>query len=121
MPLRSIHHVQLVMPPSMEEEARAFYAGLLGMDEAPKPENLQARGGCWFESGSVQVHLGVDPDFRPGRKAHPAFIVDDLEDLRSRLTDGGVEVEDDQPLPGFARFYARDPFGNRIEFLRPNQ
>lgn len=84
-----------------------------------KPAHLEARGGCWFETSSTRIHLGVEDDFSPARKAHPALLTDDLAAIRRRFEDAGVEVIDDQPLPGFDRFYAYDPFGNRLEFLTP--
>ncbi len=118
--LRGIHHVQVAMPAGREDEARAFYMGLLGLAETPKPENLRARGGCWFrsEDGSVEVHLGVEAAFRPARKAHPAFLVDDLDVLRARIVAVGAEVVDDAQLEGHRRFYGFDPFGNRLEFIQ---
>ncbi len=94
-----------------------FYEGLLGLPQVSKPEHLEARGGCWFRNTSVEIHLGVEDDFRPATKAHPALLVHDLDELRERLVAAGVRVTEDEPLPGFARFYATDPFGNRIEFL----
>ena len=112
-----LHHVQLAMPPGREADATAFYEGLLGIPRVEKPSNLEPRGGCWFESDSTRVHLGVEQTFTPARKAHPALLVNDLEDLRRRLEDGGIVVVDDEPLPGFDRFYAYDPFGNRLELL----
>jgi catechol 2,3-dioxygenase-like lactoylglutathione lyase family enzyme len=111
------HHVQLAMPAGGEAEARAFYAGVLGFEEVPKPPHLAGRGGCWFRSGSVELHLGVEEPFAPARKAHPAFLVDDLEDLRPRLQAAGVEPVVDTQLAGDDRFYAHDPFGNRLEFI----
>lgn len=107
------------MPAGRESEAEAFYAGLLGIPRVAKPANLEAHGGCWFEEGDLRVHLGVEPDFRSARKAHPAFVVDDLDALRGVLEDASVEIADDQPLSGFKRFHASDPFGNRLEFLQP--
>jgi catechol 2,3-dioxygenase-like lactoylglutathione lyase family enzyme len=104
-----IDHVQLAAPPGCEEEARAFFGGVLGLRELPKPPALAARGGVWFE----HVHVGVEDDFRPARKAHPAFVVDDLDALAARLGD----VEWDDALPGVRRFYAADPWGNRLEFI----
>lgn len=97
----------------------AFYDGLLGIPQVEKPERLRSRGGCWFESDVVRVHLGVEQPFVPARKAHPAFVVEDLVSLRERLATAGVPVVDDLPLPGFDRFYTEDPFGNRLEFLQP--
>ena len=114
-----LHHVQLAMPLGREADATAFYEDLLGIPRVEKPPNLEARGGCWFESSSTRVHLGVEERFAPARKAHPALLVDDLALLRKRLEDAGVPVEDDEPLPGFDRFYAYDPFGNRLELLSP--
>lgn len=119
MPVRGIDHVQLAMPAGGEELARAFYGGLLALAEKPKPAHLASRGGCWFESDGVKVHLGVEPDFRPARKAHPALLVTDLPSLLATLAAAGVEVVDDEPLEGVARAYAYDPFGNRLELLEP--
>lgn len=112
-----IHHVQLAMPPGGEDTASRFYQGILGIPRVPKPDHLAARGGCWFESATVRIHLGVEPGFAPAGKAHPALLVEDLTTLRRRLEEKGVTVEEDQPLPGFERFYVADPFGNRLEFL----
>jgi catechol 2,3-dioxygenase-like lactoylglutathione lyase family enzyme len=118
MTIVAIHHVQLAMPRGREEEARAFYAGLLGIPEVPKPEALAARGGAWFESGELRVHLGVDSDFRAARKAHPALLVRDLRALVQRLAAAGVQFEA-EPMPGHERVYVSDPFGNRLELLEP--
>jgi catechol 2,3-dioxygenase-like lactoylglutathione lyase family enzyme len=109
--------VQLAMPPGGEDRARAFYGGLLGIPEAPKPPALAARGGCWFEDGPLKVHLGVEAAFRPASKAHPALLVEDLAGLVERLRAAGTQVRDDEPLPGFTRVYVDDPFGNRLELL----
>ncbi|TAJ99029.1 MAG: glyoxalase [Chloroflexota bacterium] len=117
--IRALHHVQLAMPAGREAEAQAFYEGILGIPRVAKPPNLERRGGCWFEAGTLRVHLGVEAPFAPARKAHPALLVDDLDELRGRLAGGGFEVVDDEPLDGFERFYTRDPFGNRVELLRP--
>jgi catechol 2,3-dioxygenase-like lactoylglutathione lyase family enzyme len=111
------HHVQLAMPAGEEDAADRFYTGVLGMERVPKPEHLATRGGCWFRSGGVELHLGVEGDFRPARKAHPAFLVEDLAEVRSRLEESGAEVQDDTQLKGHDRFYAFDPFGNRLEFI----
>jgi catechol 2,3-dioxygenase-like lactoylglutathione lyase family enzyme len=105
------------MPFGREAEARAFYQGVLGIPEVPKPAHLISRGGCWFERGQLKVHLGVEADFRPARKAHPAFLVDNLSALISAITDAGFVVTTDEPLEGFERVYLDDPFGNRIELL----
>ena len=119
MPVEAVDHVQLAMPAGGEDAARAFYAGLLGIPEQPKPPHLAARGGCWFESPTVKLHLGVEADFRPARKAHPALLVRDLPALVAQLAAAGVELVDDEPLPGYDRVYAYDPFGNRLELLEP--
>lgn len=119
MTIRRLDHVQLAMPAGREDEARAFYQGMLGIPEVPKPANLAARGGCWFEQGDLKVHLGVEAEFSPARKAHPAFIVDDLETLVQRLRRAGYRVVGDQPLEGYDRMFADDPFGNRIELMEP--
>ncbi len=115
--IRAIDHVQLAMPAGGEAAARAFYAGLLGLGEVPKPAPLAARGGCWFEAGRVRVHLGVDPAFVPATKAHPAFIVDDFDALALALASGGHPVAPDTTLPGVRRAFVADPFGNRIELI----
>jgi catechol 2,3-dioxygenase-like lactoylglutathione lyase family enzyme len=112
-----IDHVQLAMPAGGEPEARRFFVDLLGMSEEPKPPELARRGGCWFRLGACAVHVGVDPDFVPQRKAHPAFAVPDLNLLADRLSRAGHEVQWDSAIPGTARFYTSDPFGNRIEFM----
>ena len=107
------------MPEGQEATATAFYEGQLGIPRVPKPAHLAARGGCWFESETTRIHLGVEQGFSPALKAHPALLVTDASALRAQLANEGVEVVDDQPLPGFDRFYAHDPFGNRLEFLEP--
>jgi catechol 2,3-dioxygenase-like lactoylglutathione lyase family enzyme len=119
MPLLSLDHVQLAMPAGREAQARDFYEGLLGIPEAVKPPNLAKRGGCWFERGILKVHLGVEKEFRPARKAHPAFIVEDLADLVAGLAKGGCSVRSEEPLEGYTRVYVDDPFGNRIELMEP--
>lgn len=117
--VESIDHVQLAMPPGGEAVARDFYEGLLGIPWVPKPADLAARGGCWFECGRLKVHLGVEPEFRPARKAHPAFRVTGLAVLADRLRSAAVDVTDDEPLDGYERIYVHDPFGNRIELMEP--
>jgi len=119
VPIVAIEHVQLAMPPRMEQAAREFYQELLGIPEVPKPRKLAERGGAWFERGALKIHLGVEAGFRPARKAHPAFLVTDLEALMSRLKAHGVQVIEDDPLEGYLRVYVADPFGNRIELLEP--
>lgn len=113
----SLDHVQLAMPAGREDEARAFYAGLLGIPEQVKPANLAKRGGCWFERGLLKVHLGVEKDFRPARKAHPAFIVEGVRAMAVRIKEAGLRVVEDEPLEGYDRVFVDDPFGNRIELM----
>ena len=119
MPVRRIDHILIAMPAGREEEARAFYHGMLGFAEKTKPPQLVARGGCWFESGTVTVHLGVDKNFVAARKAHPAFIVDDLDGLETKLKETGYKVTEDEPIAGCDRRHVEDPFGNRIELIEP--
>ena len=118
MTVLGLDHVQLAMPSGRESDARAFYAGLLGLAEVAKPIHLAKRGGCWFEKGALKVHLGVEEDFAPARKAHPAFAVDDLDEIAGRLEQSGYPLRTDQPLDGLERRYVDDPFGNRIELLQ---
>ena len=117
MAFLAIDHVQLAMPAGEEATARAFYAGVLGLREVPKPPVLARRGGAWFAAGPMQLHLGVEADFRPARKAHPALRVDDLDALATRCAAAGYAPVWDSELPGYARFYVADPFGNRLEIL----
>ena len=117
MTIRGLDHVQLAMPEGAEAQATAFYEALLGIPRVPKPEHLAKRGGCWFESDSVKIHLGVDPDFRAARKAHPALLVDGLDDLVARLRDSGVAVQPGEPMHGYGHVYVDDPFGNRMELM----
>jgi catechol 2,3-dioxygenase-like lactoylglutathione lyase family enzyme len=117
--VHGLDHVQLAMPAGQETLAREFYGGILGLTEVPKPANLAKRGGAWFESGSLRVHLGVESEFRPARKAHPAFLVRHLKAITQHLQQAGVEVVNDEPLEGYHRIYIFDPFGNRIELLEP--
>ncbi len=112
-----LDHLQLAMPPGREEAAEAFYSGLLGFERVPKPVALEARGGCWFVRGATVVHLGVEEDFRPARKAHPAFVVRDLPALEAVLRAAGVEVRPNPDAPSGAGAYVDDPFGNRIELI----
>jgi catechol 2,3-dioxygenase-like lactoylglutathione lyase family enzyme len=115
-----IEHVQLAMPAGGEDAAIAFYEGALGIPHVPKPSSLAARGGCWFEDGGVKVHLGVDADFRPARKAHPALLVQDLRSLVEALRAAGHDVRTDEPLEDYERVYVSDPFGNRLELMEPH-
>ncbi len=118
MTLLAIDHVQLAMPAGREADARAFYSGILGLTEVAKPDDLARRGGCWFESAAVKVHLGVDPDFHAAAKAHPAFLVDDVKRLEAEATKAGYRTANDVPLEGYERIHVYDPFGNRIELMQ---
>ena len=116
MTITGIDHVQVAAPPGCEDAARAFYGGLLGLEELVKPEALRTRGGCWFRAGEQQLHVGVEATFAPARKAHPGFVTDDLDSLRAALQGAGVATQDDDSIPGSRRFFTADPFGNRLEF-----
>jgi catechol 2,3-dioxygenase-like lactoylglutathione lyase family enzyme len=114
---KRLDHVQLAIPPGGEAKAEAFYGGLLGFDVVPKPAALAVRGGRWFAQGDVQVHVGVEADFRPARKAHPAFVVGNLDELVARLAGAGVSARWSDEVPGTRRCHVDDPFGNRIELI----
>ncbi len=113
-----LHHMQLAMPRGEEQAARDFFVGVLGMTEIDKPPILVARGGAWFRAGEVELHLGVEDDFRPARKGHPGVVVTDLDEVVRRLAKAGQEPRWDSDFLGFRRVYAHDPFGNRLEFLQ---
>ena len=117
--LQSLHHVQLAMPPGEEDAAVKFYADVLGLTQVDKPPQLAPRGGVWFRREGLEVHLGVEEQFHPAHKAHPAFLVDGLESLRVRIEEAGYRVVDSVQLDGYRRCYVRDPFGNRIELVEP--
>ncbi|MEU1199536.1 VOC family protein [Streptomyces sp. NPDC005813] len=117
--LAAVDHVQLAAPPGSEDRLRAYYVGVLGMTEVPKPPVLAARGGCWFAAGPVQLHLGIEDGFRPARKAHPGLRVTGITAYAARLEALGAVVTWDDDLPGHRRFYSEDPVGNRLEFLEP--
>ena len=120
MKVVGIEHLQLAMPRGEEDRARAFYSGILGIPEIPKPPELAKRGGVWFESEFLKIHLGVEAEFRPARKAHPALLVEDLRALVALLRERGIQVVDDEALEGFMRVYVADPFGNRVELMEPS-
>ena len=121
MTIIALDHVQLAMPTGGEDAARGFYAAILGLTEMPKPAELAGRGGCWFERGSVHVHLGVEADFRPAKKAHPAFRVVDLVALRIKLDGNGFVTRDDIAVEEIERCFVDDPFGNRIELIEGDE
>ncbi len=112
-----IDHIQLAMPAGGEALARRFYCKVLGLGEIPKPENLAKRGGAWFQCGALQLHLGVEADFRPARKAHPALLVENLSHFVSALEREGFVTKSDEPLAGYNRIFTEDPFGNRVELM----
>jgi catechol 2,3-dioxygenase-like lactoylglutathione lyase family enzyme len=116
-PFVAFDHVQLAMPPGREDDARRFYVETCGMTELPKPEALAKRGGAWFASGGLQLHLGVEPEFRASAKAHPGLRCADFAGLIARLREAGYDVREDDDVPGMPRAFVHDPFGNRIELM----
>ncbi|MFD9605911.1 glyoxalase [Streptomyces sp. NBC_01224] len=117
--IAAVDHVQLAAPEGSQDALRRYYVDALGMTELARPPALAARGGCWFQAGPVQLHLGIEPDFRPAKKAHPGLRVTDIEAYAARLKKHGAEVRWDDELPGHRRFFSHDPVGNRLEFLEP--
>lgn len=117
--LTGIHHVQLAAPPGSEPIMREFYGRVLGLPEVPKPPELAARGGVWFRSPGIEIHIGIEENFQPARKAHPGILVGDLDAMAERLRAAGHQIRPDDLLPGFRRFYVDDPVGNRLELLEP--
>ena len=116
MSVLGIAHVQLAIPPGGEDAARTFYGGVLGLRELPKPESLRDRGGVWFQCGMQEIHCGIEEPIAPSRR-HPALLVDNLDETRATLEAAGAPIQTERQLPGYRRFYALDPFGNRLEFL----
>ena len=114
-----IHHVLLSCPAGSDDALRDFYGGVLGLAEIEKPPALAGRGGCWFRGHGIELHLGVEADFRPARKAHPGLLVHGIDDWAARLAAAGYPVAFDGEFPGMRRFYSEDPHGNRLEFLEP--
>lgn len=119
--IEGLHHVQLAIPAGQEEACRQFWGTTLGLTELAKPAGLAGRGGCWFSGGGLEVHLGVEADFMPARKAHPGIAVTGLTELAAALEAAGATVSWDTELDGHDRFYSADPFGNRLEFLQPKR
>ncbi|MDM5155774.1 VOC family protein [Bacillus sp. DX1.1] len=115
--IQGIDHVQVAAPAGCEEKAREFYGHKIGLEEIPKPEELRKRGGCWFRCGNQEIHIGVEQNFSPAKKAHPAFYVQQIEEFKAALIQKEVQVIDDKARPDVLRFYVFDPFGNRIEFM----
>lgn len=118
MRITGYDHVQIAIPVGGEDEAVAFYEGVLGLRRVPKPEPLVSHGGCWFEGDGIRLHVGGERDFRPARKAHPALLVVSLDEAVVTLRAAGVEVHDDVAIEGYVRCYVFDPFGNRVEFMQ---
>ena len=116
-----LDHVQLAMPEGSEERARSFYRDVLGMKEIPKPAALAGRDGCWFASGDAQVHLGVEEDFRPAKKAHPALVVEGLDEILVRCEAAGLTMKPDAEIDGRRRVHVFDAFGNRLELIEAKQ
>ncbi|MFJ8072325.1 VOC family protein [Peribacillus sp. NPDC096447] len=114
---KSIDHIQLADPKGSEDIARKFFKNILGFEEVEKPEELKKRGGVWFEFGNYQIHIGIEEPFYPAKKAHPAFEIENIEELKKHLVTNGIDVMEDDKLPGAKRFYISDPFGNRMELL----
>ena len=117
MLITDLDHVQIAAPKGCEAQARQFFGSLLGLPEIEKPEPLRSRGGCWFQVGSRQLHIGVEASFQPAAKAHPAFAVLEIDRLYAALSEAGIECTWDETLPDVRRFYAPDPWGNRLEFI----
>ena len=117
--IRGVDHVQLAMPAGHEDDARGFYTGVLGLQEVPKPEQLARRGGVWFEGDGLKIHLGVEKEFRPARKAHVAFVVDNVRALAQLCAERGLDVAEAEQIEGWFRLYVSDPFGNRLELMQP--
>jgi hypothetical protein len=117
MKVIGIDHVQIAAPPGAEDMARLFYGSLLGLEELPKPPVLAARGGVWFACGAQQLHVGIEAEFVPARKAHPALVIQGLEELEANLIGAGYETRRGEDLPGIRRIFVSDPFGNRVELI----
>lgn len=116
--IQTAHHLNLTLPPGQEGRGRAFYCDLLGLKELEKPDALKHRGGFWLDAGVVQLHFSIDPaDYRSHNRAHISFVTVDLTTCREKLRAAGCKIDDALEIPGFKRFYTRDPFGNRLEFM----
>ncbi|HEX2665129.1 MAG TPA: VOC family protein [Candidatus Acidoferrum sp.] len=120
MRVLGVDHVQIAMPKGSEDRARGFYGEVLGMKEIPKPQALAGRGGCWFAAGAAQVHLGAEEDFRPAKKAHPALLVEGLDEILAKCRAAGLPSRPDAQIDGRRRVHVFDPFGNRLELLEAN-
>jgi catechol 2,3-dioxygenase-like lactoylglutathione lyase family enzyme len=121
MKIYALDHIQIAIPAGGENLARSFYIDVLGLSEQPKPDQLAKRGGVWFVSGTLKLHLGIDPEFRAAHRAHPGLLVDGLEELATRCVTAGYQIFTAEPLDGYKRVFVSDPFGNRIELLEPTE
>jgi catechol 2,3-dioxygenase-like lactoylglutathione lyase family enzyme len=118
--ITGLHHAQITIPAGAEEQARQFYCGVLGLREIEKPSALRNRGGLWVQVGDRQVHIGTEDGVdRLATKAHIAYQVSDIAHWRRAMAANDIHILDSVPIDGFDRFEARDPFGNRIEFIQP--
>lgn len=115
--VKRIDHIQLAAPKGAEQEARKFFSDRLGLEEVEKPESLKGRGGVWFRLANQQLHIGIEEPFSPATKAHPAFEVENIEELKLHLKQQAISFIVDEKLPHADRIYLNDPFGNRLEFL----
>lgn len=120
MKVLGVDHVQIAMPKGSEDRARGFYGEVLGMREIPKPQALAGRGGCWFAAGAAQVHLGAEEDFHPAKKAHPALLVEGLDEILAKCRAAGLPSRPDAEIDGRRRVHVFDPFGNRVELMEAN-
>lgn len=118
---QTIDHIQLTAPKGSEDTARKFFKDILSLDEVEKPESLKKSGGLWFQFGNHQIHIGIEEPFYPAKKAHPAFAIENLVALKQHLLTNGIDVTEDDRIPGVKRFFISDPFGNRMEFLERNK
>ncbi|WP_170287580.1 VOC family protein [Aquibacillus halophilus] len=114
---KGIEHIQLAAPLQSEKQARQFFSELLEMEEIEKPETLKQNGGVWFRCGKQEIHIGIEKDFSPAKKAHPGLVVENINKLKDLLIQNNIKIIEDNRLPGYNRFYVNDPFGNRLEFL----
>jgi predicted enzyme related to lactoylglutathione lyase len=117
VPIRAIDHVQIAIPAASESRARAFYSGILGFTEIEKPVQMAERKSIWFAAGAVNLHLGIEPDFTPAKRAHPAFVVEGLDGILAACDHAGIMTKPDTSFNGFRRVHVFDPFGNRLELM----
>jgi len=121
MPILSLDHVQVAIPIGGEARAREFYSGILGFSEVEKPAAMAGRNSIWFVAGPVNLHLGIEPDFHPAKRAHPALVVADLDEILAACERAGLATKPDTPFSGYRRVHVFDPFGNRLELMERTQ